>query len=148
MKLITIAPVIIAVFFSSNTYAKCDGGSKSVFSCMTAKGKQIEVCDAGNSIVYSFGKPQVKPEIVVKVPRKDASTTQWAGVGSYISYSVHIPNGSTTYNVFWGVDRMSEEHAIEAGVDVEVKNKTIATVKCSGENIQQSIEGINLKESE
>lgn len=148
MKFITIAPVLVVVLFTANAYAICEVGSKTVFSCMTAKGKQIEVCDAGKTIEYSFGKPKVKPEIVVKVPRKDVSTSQWDGMGRYISYSVNIPNGSTTYNVFWATDKLTEEHAVEAGVNVETNNKLLATVNCSGKNIKQNLEGIDLKAAE
>lgn len=148
MKFITITSAIAIALFSSSIYAKCEVGSKTIFSCMTTKGKQIEVCDAGKTISYSFGKPQEKPEIVVKVPRNQASTYQWEGVGRYMSYSVNIPNGNTVYSVFWGVDRLSEEHAVEAGVNVETNNKSVATVKCSEKNIEQNIEGIALKPAE
>jgi hypothetical protein len=66
-----------------------------------------------------------------------------------MSYAVSIPNGNTIYNVFWGVDRLSDEHPIEAGVNVEINKKLEATVKCVGEkNIVQNIEGIELKREE
>lgn len=147
MKLITIA-TISAALFASSAFARCGAGSKTLFSCVTANGKQIELCDAGKTIDYSFGKPQGKPEIALKVPRGQASTSQWAGVGRYESYSVEIPNGSTTYSVFWGVDRLSEKHAVEAGVDVTVNSQPAATVKCSGKNIINNIPGVDLKAAE
>ena len=148
ITVMTVIPIIAVVLFAQSAYAKCEGGSKTVFSCLTTKGKQIEVCDAGETIEYSFGKPKGKPEIVVKVPRSHASTSQWGGMGRYMSYSVDIPNGKTTYNVFWGVDRLTDEHAIEAGVNVLISNKMAATIKCSGKNIKQEIEGIDLKPTE
>ena len=148
ITVMTVIPIVAVILFTQSAYAKCEGGSKTVFSCVTTKGKQIEVCDDGKTIEYSFGKPKGKSEIVVKVPRSHASTSQWDGMGRYVSYSVDIPNGNTTYNVFWGVDRLTDEHAIEAGVNVVIKNKTAATVKCSGKNIEQGIEGIDLKPTE
>ena len=139
--------------FSGAAFAKCEKDDKTVFSCLTGKGKLIEVCDAGKTINYSFGFPNSKPEIVVTVPRNKATTTQWNGFGRHMSYSVNIPNGNTVYNVFWGVDKMLEgdetEPQVEAGVYVEVNKKHAATVKCVGEkNIQQNIEGIELREAE
>jgi hypothetical protein len=119
-----------------------------VFSCLTSKGKQIEVCDAGKTIDYSFGKPQGKPEIEVKVARDNASTFQWAGIGSSMSYAVDIPNGKTTYNVFWSADRLSEQHAIEAGVNVLINKELVTTVNCASENIINNIEGVDLKPTE
>lgn len=133
--------------------AECGKGTQTVFSCTTAKGKVIEVCDAGKTIDYSFGKPDSKPEIVVKAPRQAASTTQWQGIGRTMSYSVEVPNGNTRYSVFWSVDKMMEgdtqEPAIEAGVAVEINQKPVATVRCDNKKpIVQEIEGIDLKATE
>lgn len=146
MKIIAIMPVLAALF-ATNVYASCEG-SKTVFSCLTSKGKQIEVCDAGKTVDYSFGKPKAKPEIEVKVARDKASTFQWAGMGSSMTYAVDIPNGKTTYNVFWSVDRLSDEHAIEAGVNVLINKELVTTVNCAGENVVNNIEGIDLKPTE
>jgi hypothetical protein len=81
--------------FVSNSFAGCDTGSKLVFSCTTQKGKLVQVCDSSNTIDYSFGAPNKNPEISLKVKRNLVTTTQWAGVGSWINYSVEIPNGKT-----------------------------------------------------
>ncbi len=128
--------------------ATCADGSKTVFSCMTKRGKRIELCDAGATLKYSFGKPQSNPDIVVKVPRDAASTSQWAGIGRDESYSVDIPNGNTTYSVFWSLDHYSDKHAVEAGVNVVIKNKLAATVTCSENGMVNKLEGIDLKPSE
>jgi hypothetical protein len=146
MKIIVIVP-LLSTLFAANVYAKCEG-SKTLFSCITTKGKQIEVCDAGKTIDYSFGKPQGKPEIEVKVARDKASTFQWAGVGRTESYAIDIPNGKTTYNVFWGVDRLTEEHAIEAGVNVLINKELVTTVNCSGKDVVSNLEGVKLKPTE
>jgi hypothetical protein len=135
---------LATVLLTAKACANCGLGSKTVFYCMTATGKAIEVCDAGKTIAYSFGKPR-KPEIVVKVQRNHASTSQWAGIGRYIAYAVDIPNGNATYSVYWGVDRLADEHPIEAGVNILIDDKMAATVKCSGNTIKQDLEGIDLK---
>ena len=129
--------------------AACQSEQQTLFSCMTAKGKRIQLCDQQQTLEYSFGKPSLKPEIVVQVPRSAATTSQWQGVGRWMSYSVGIPNGKTVYSVFWGVDRLSDEHGVEAGVNVEVEGKHVATVKCGeGSTIIQNMEGIDLKATE
>lgn len=145
-----LAAILIATFiFPGYAAAKCDKDEQTIFSCLTGKSKLIEVCDAGKTVSYSFGFPNSKPEIVVTVPRNKASTYQWEGIGRYISYSVNIPNGNTVYNVFWAVDKLSDEHAIEAGVNVEINKELVATVQCVGEkNIVQNIEGIELQRAE
>lgn len=146
MKIIVIMRVVTALFVS-NVYANC-GTSKTLFSCTTTKGKQIEVCDAEKTIDYSFGKAQQKPEIAIKVPRDNASTFQWAGVGRTESYTIDIPNGKTVYNVFWGVDRLSDEHTVEAGVNVLIDENLVTTVNCAGNDIVSNIEGVKLKPTE
>lgn len=107
------------------------------------------MCDADKTIDYSFGKPGATPEIIVRAPRSDASTFQWQGVGRYLSYTVEVPNGNTTYSVFLGADRLSKRHAVDAGVSVEVNKARVALVKSVGEkHIVQHIEGIDLKPTE
>ncbi|MBA4257354.1 MAG: hypothetical protein C0445_15980 [Polaromonas sp.] len=126
--------------------AACPKGSPTVFACLSGQGKRIQVCDAGRTLDYSFGRPGSPPEITLRVPRRDAATFQWAGVGRYLSYTVELPNGNTLYRVFWGADRLTEAHAVEAGVHVEVNQRLVATVRCVGErHIVQNIEGIDLK---
>jgi hypothetical protein len=137
---------VLAILGVSDASARCDGGSATLFSCLTPKGKQIELCDAGKTIQYSFGKPQAKPEIVVTVPRNQASTSQWAGVGRYMTYSVDVPNGDTIYSVFWSADKI--ERGIEAGVNVLVKGKVAATVNCTEKSIDSNLEGAKLRPSE
>lgn len=145
-RLILAMALSCATGFSTLAEAACEPGSKTVFSCQTAKGKVIQVCDSGKTIDYTFGKPELAPEIVVRAPRGEASTFQWQGIGRYISYSVSIPNGNTVYSVFWSLDKLSESRAIEAGVNVEVKQKLVATVNCAdAKRIVQNIEGIHLK---
>ncbi len=133
---------------SASSDMKCEDGAKALFSCEAANGKRIEVCDAGGSIRYSYGKPQETPEITVEVPRSQASTSQWEGVGRYESYAVDIPNGNTVYSVFWGGDRLTEGNPVEAGVNVLINNQLAATVKCAGKNIPNNLAGVDLKSSE
>ncbi len=132
------------LFSTPQAFAKCAAGQPTIFSCSTAKGKTIEVCDAGKSITYTFGSPQAKPEIALNVPRDKVTTFQWSGIGRYLSYAVDIPNGTTTYSVFHGMDRITKEHAIEAGVNVLVHGKLLATVRCSGKQIVNNLEGVDL----
>lgn len=147
----TKAALLTAILLISpiTVQAACQSEQQTLFSCMTAKGKRIQLCDQQQTLEYSFGKPSLKPEIVVQAPRSVASTSQWPGVGRWMSYTVEIPNGKTVYSVFWGVDRLSEEQGIEAGVNVEVEGKHVATVKCGEKSkIIQNIEGIDLKATE
>lgn len=132
--------VIISLCFSTS-FATCKK-DQLVFSCVTKKGKKIEVCDKKSAIEYSFGKLNTKPEISINIPRNKATTFQWDGMGP-MSYSVNIPNKNTIYNIFWSMDRMSDEHTIQAGVNVFIDEKFAATVECATQ-IESNMEGIDL----
>lgn len=119
--------------------------TKTIFSCVTQKNKQIQVCDLGERLRYFFGKAD-NPELVLHVARADASTQQWSGIGRYINYRVDLPNGDTTYQVFWAADRLADPVNIEAGVMVLKQGKILATVNCrTSTPVQQRMEGIALK---
>lgn len=145
--------VLLWLLNPASAVAECGGGGKTIFRCKTVNAKRIEVCDAGKTLVYAFGKPKAKPEIVLRVAKDRASTTQWQGFGRYMAYSVEIPNGKTLYSVYWGVDKLLEGDdkppAIEAGVTVTVNRQTVATIRCDDDgSIVQEIEGIPLKPTE
>ena len=145
MKLEFALVTVLTLLFASPVFAMCTSGSTTIFFCTTAKGKQIEVCDSKKTIDYSFGKPDMTPEIVVKAPRAQAATWQWRGVGRWRSYSVDIPNGNTTYNVFWGRDALSPDSPPEAGVNVLNNEQIVTTVLCTTKGIIQALEGISLR---
>lgn len=115
---------------------------ETLFACRTAQDKVIEVYDMGASIQYAFG-PKEQLELVLEVPREQASTYQWQGIGRYENYSVSIPNGETIYTVFWGRDRLDINAAPEAGVSVDIDGEYITTVDCATEAVHNLI-GVDL----
>ncbi|MEN9372477.1 MAG: hypothetical protein RIR79_29 [Pseudomonadota bacterium] len=122
--------LLVGVLASFSAQAKCDGAEKTVFSCLTGKAKQIEVCDAGKTISYSFGYPNAKPEIVVTVPRERAKKEYIVGVGC-IRSSVTIPNGDTVYRVY-AMETLRDLSCPDAGVEVYIKRRYTTAVKCKG----------------
>lgn len=126
-------------------HAECAPGGKLLFACTTANAKHIELCDYAKTLGYAFGATLDKPEMALRVPREQASTWQWQGVGRDESYAVDVPNGNTTYSVFWSRDRLKENALPEAGVYVLVKQKLTATVKCQPESVQSHLQGVDLK---
>jgi hypothetical protein len=150
-----IKPIcFIAAFFgvscSNWADAACGKGSKTVFHCLTDKGKAIEVCDFGKTLEYSFGKPDKRPEISLRVPRNEVSTHQWHGAGDYIYYDIEIPNRDIIYSVYSCVNRTIENASFEAGVEAKTINKNLATIKCAEkeQDVIDAIAGIDLKPEE
>ena len=81
--MIKSALLLVFVIFGASSVANaaCEKGTKTVFRCLAASGKQIQVCDSGRTIDYSFGKPGLPPEIIVRAPRTEAYTIPWNGMG-------------------------------------------------------------------
>lgn len=149
MKYPTLIGISLICLFSTQLHAKCDKGTETLFFCKIQKSsKLLEVCDAGKTIEYSFGKRSKKPELSLALPRENVSTYQWGGVGRYENYSVIIPNGDTIYNVFWGVDKLAEGFPVEAGVMVEIKGRQVAKILCVNKTVVHKLIGVNLKSSE
>jgi hypothetical protein len=118
---------------------------KLLFSCLTANQKRISLYDAGSTIDYAFGKPNETPELSLQVPRAEASTWQWSGIGRQMNYSIEVPNGDTIYSVYWDVDRLADDPKAAAGVNVSVNDKIVATVECTSDIIN-NMAGVDLKE--
>lgn len=148
MKFAPLALLLTAGIFATSAHANCERGTKTLFSCSVQKsGKVVEVCDAGKTIQYSFGKPGAKPEMALAVPRSQASTFQWDGIGRTMPYSVNIPNGSGEYRVYYAVTKAPDE-AVEGGINVFSKGKQIATVQCVPASITSHLEGLELKRAD
>ena len=133
------------VLMAAPAFAACDGGAKTLFACDTKAGKKIELCDRGATIGYTFGRPSAPPELALNVPRAKASTFQWEGFGRYENYNVNVPNGTTTYSVFWSRDKNSPKQAIESGVNVLAGDKQIATVQCVATSVVNHLVGVDLR---
>lgn len=106
------------------------GDEQVLFHCYTTTHKEVRVCDRGTTLEYLFRSPGLAPELLLPVPRKQAVVGSWSGIGRSMDTSLAFPNGDVTYTVFWSVDRLDEEHPVEAGVAVERNGKQIARVLC------------------
>lgn len=76
----------------------CVQGEELVFVCTTTKGKRVQVCETRTDFSYSYGKPGVKPELSLRVPRNKVSYDNSQGASGY-SVVLGIPNGQYTYSV-------------------------------------------------
>lgn len=143
MKILGHVLISALALVAGAAQAACEG--QPIFSCHFKSGKQVEVCDAGSKINYIFGKSGTTPELALSVPREQATTRQWDGIGRYESYSVTIPNGNVSYTVDAGVDRIERRPA--GSLIVEKNQKVIATLECIGK-VNHRLLAINLRPSE
>jgi len=122
--------------------ADCGTTDKTLFSCITKNGKQIEVCNFGKTIRYSFGKPKEKAEITVSVSRDTVAGEEGFGSGRYITHTVDIRNENAIYSVGWGSDRLTDSE--DGWVEVVI-NDTSKVISCASEPFIGNFEGIEFK---
>lgn len=123
---------------------QCPAGQQTVFACATTNGKQVQVCDAGATIGYRFGRPGQPPELALNVPRNRARTYQWPGAGRTTTYSVTVPNGDTRYTVYSTFDRLADALDFQYGINVEVRGRQVANLRCREDGLVDNLEGIDL----
>ncbi|MFG0750493.1 hypothetical protein [Acinetobacter ursingii] len=118
--------------------------AQTVFQCTTQNHKVIKAVDAGKNIQYSFGKSTATPELALSIPRNRVTTSQWTGIGRDEGYSIQIPNGNTTYEVFHTFDKITRQKS--AGVNVMQKDQLLATVNCDpSKPMINKLQGIKLR---
>jgi hypothetical protein len=143
-----VLAVFISLLLVVAPVARADCGTTEsiLFSCVTASGKRIELCNFGQFIQYSFGRPEAKPEIRFSVPINKVAGMNCLTCGRYISNSVSIPNKGTLYVVGWGADRSSDDGRLEGHVEVVVNGESKALINCATAPITGNTEGILFKE--
>lgn len=75
----------------------CDAGEQPVFSCTTDHGKQVEVCQAPQSIHYAFGAPNKPAELRLSKANEAVVWEHFEGVSSGVEDDLTFNNGSTRY---------------------------------------------------
>jgi hypothetical protein len=129
---------------SGHAAAACPAAQATIFACTTTNGKQVQVCDAGRTIGYAFGRPRQTPELSLNVPRARTSTWQWPGFGRTTTYSLSIPNGDTKYTVFSSFDRLAETLQFESGILVAVRGNQVARLLCREQGLIDNLVDVDL----
>jgi hypothetical protein len=119
-----------------------------IFSCATKKGKIISLTKFGNTIEYSFGFPNKKPELVIDTP-EDNVIYQY---GSGRTIAATFDKGALNYTVgYVETNKKIEDHYVFInGVIISNKTsyKTIAQVECVSsetEEYQDKLESYIIK---
>lgn len=139
--------LLATLLLPATALAACPAGQQTLFACTTTNAKQIQVCDAGRTIGYTFGRTGQRPELALNVPRHRASTYQWPGAGRTTTYSVTVPNGDTRYTVYSTFDRLADELDFQHGIDVHVGGKQVANLRCREDGLIDALEGVGLPQT-
>ena len=143
-KLIFLLTAVTALSLSVNISAQaaCPATAKTVFSCSTTKGKQVDICDLGSQLSYSFGKPRAKPELQFNLAQNRASLYLWDGMTSSEYNELYLPRGNTVYQAYHANHR--NHGGTEHGIKVFVNKNEVADVRCRSTSVIENLQDIKL----
>lgn len=106
----------------------CTTGETEVFSCTTTNGKTAQVCQAPESIRYTFGRPGAAPEMTVSVPN---SGFVWHSDGGSAMHTIDLnfDNRGTRY-VVSATRYRDEQPPLDAQIQVERDGEQVASLVC------------------
>lgn len=129
---------LCALAMSASAEGSCDPDNKTLFSCATALGNRIEVCDSDATILYSFGEPGVEPQQLAEViPRNLVTETPWRAMGKAESYALKIPFRGAVHVVYWSLD--SQGAKPDAGVEILINGELRATMRCEAGQVRNNL---------
>lgn len=129
-----IRPAVLALLACpAAVHAAC--GTETFVACDVGNGKTLEVCiepgdfagDGG--FTYSFG-PAGAPELTLSARMAEFPVRPWPGIGRAIWSAVEFHNAGITYSVWHSFDRLTENAAMEGGVDVLRGEELLASFAC------------------
>jgi len=108
----------------------CQKGEAKVFACTTTNNKVVEVCSAGKTATYSFGRRGTKPEMFLRTAKRQLVYATESGTQAE-TFNLDFPNGPTTYRIehthSWGSNGESEE---DASIAVKTRGHNVADIAC------------------
>lgn len=123
-----------AIALSPGLALACGTGETEVFSCTTTSGKTAQVCQASESIRYTFGHPGAAPEMTVSVPN---SEFVWHSDGGSAMHTIdmNFDNRGTRY-VVSATRYRDEDPPLDAVIRVERGGEQAATRVCRDETVR------------
>jgi len=133
----TTALAMLIGFLPVSGYAQCADNERSVLECTFKKGKKtVSVCISGDSIFYEYGKTGAKPDLRLVENIRDVDHLPWPGIGRSIWNETTFYNAEYSYSIYMSMDRMSDEHPIDAGIVVAKAGKELARLECDKKNLK------------
>jgi hypothetical protein len=117
--------LILACLIPLPAFADCAG--ETLVNCLI-NGNQLEVCNNGDLLTYSYGPPGA-PELQL-ASKPEEAFTPWDGMGRTEWEAITFSNKAATYEVVFSIDKMDESAGPEWGVVVEEGGEILANLTC------------------
>ncbi|GEM_PF-978449 len=101
-----------------------------IFKCKFKNSKQVSLYKKSSSIIYSFGKPNSKPELQLQKKRDEIDTNLENLSGRYATNSIKIKNGNYSYKLTTSVDRIAVQQDPLTTLTVAKSNNDLTTLQC------------------
>ncbi len=123
--------IALLILLPVQALAACPAGTQAIQSCTMGGGKKVlDVCLAGDTLGYSYGKVGRSPDLVLRAHVRNANYVPWNGIGRALYEEVRFYNKDVTYIVWGAVDRLTSGNPVTGGVVVEQNGKTLARLEC------------------
>ena len=133
-----------AIFLSATLQAQaitpCD---QPVFACTLAtSGKQVQVCQHGEHVVYEFGPAQAAAELRLRRPLSAVPITPWNGMGWTYWSSMELHNGAWTYRLSSSYERDKPDAPGQGSITLLRNGKEVQRMACIPETLRERIESL------
>ncbi len=125
-----------------NAQAACPATAKTVFSCSTTNNKVVDICEIGQHLLYSFGKPRAKPELQFNIAKSRAYMYLWDGSTSSEYNELYLPRGNTIYQAYQANHR--NHGGTEHGLNVLINKKPVANIRCRANTVIENFQQLEL----
>lgn len=113
--------------------------AETIFSCKTGNNKRIEVQKVNKNLYeYKFGRAS-KNELTIRNKKSEllGRSEKWQGIGRAHRANMKFQNGEYIYSVWVNFDD-SMQYNTDSGVDIELRGKLIAQIKCTPKTVQKN----------
>ena len=125
-----------------NAQAACPATAKTVFSCSTTNNKVVDICELGQNLLYSFGRPNSRPELQFNIAKSRAYMYLWDGSTSSEYNELYLPRGNTIYQAYQADHR--NHGGTEHGLNVLINNKPVANIRCRANTVIENFQQLEL----
>lgn len=126
----TIKSSIYLLALTSLLHTSVVCSEENIFSCTTENHKKVRLYKEEGKIIYSFGKDEKKPEIILVRKKEDLGVNLENPSGRYLSSTIEIYNKKYTYQIITSVDRIADTQEPKTSLIVMNDKKYLASLNC------------------
>ena len=115
-----------------------------VFECVIqSSGKQVQVCQNGDALHYSFGPREGEPELSLQRPLTQVTIEPWNGMGERYWSSLEMRNGAWSYRMAVSYQRGAQaDDDVRGSLTVLKQGQAVRELVCLPDTVRERIESV------